>query len=105
MSESIWIMRVNMSMAKFYNYQDERGEELLAPTYKVAAYCRLSKEDDDIRGGESVSISHQKEMIEEFCARKGWEIKEYYIDDGFSGTKSDRPALQRMLKDIIDKKI
>lgn len=24
-------------------------EELLAPTYKVGVYCRLSKEDEDIR--------------------------------------------------------
>lgn len=56
MSESIWIMRVNMSMAKFYNYQYEREEELLAPTYKVAAYCRLPKEDDKWTRGTGLGV-------------------------------------------------
>ena len=46
-------------------------EELLAPTYKVGVYCRLSKEDEDIRDGESQSIGHQREMIEEFCKVRG----------------------------------
>ena len=33
-------------------------EGLLAPTYKVGVYCRLSKEDEDSRDGESQSIGH-----------------------------------------------
>lgn len=80
-------------------------EELLAPTYKVGVYCRLSKEDEDIRDGESQSIGHQREMIEEFCRARGWAVEEVYIDDGYSGTTSNRPDLQRMLKDVEKKKI
>ncbi len=80
-------------------------EELLAPTYRVGVYCRLSKEDEDIRDGESQSIGHQREMIEEFCQVRGWAVEEVYIDDGYSGTTSNRPDLQRMLRDVENKKI
>ena len=55
---------------------NEQMEELLAPTYRVGVYCRLSKEDDDIREGESQSISHQREIIEGFCKKKGWRIED-----------------------------
>ena len=81
------------------------AEELLAPTYKVGVYCRLSKEDEDNRDGESQSIGHQREMIEEFCKQRNWAVEEVYIDDGYSGTTSNRPDLQRMLKDVENGKI
>ena len=81
------------------------AEELLAPTYKVGVYCRLSKEDEDNRDGESQSIGHQREMIEEFCKQRKWAVEEVYIDDGYSGTTSNRPDLQRMLKDVENGKI
>ena len=83
----------------------EQMEELLAPTYRVGVYCRLSKEDVDQKGGESQSIGHQREIIEEFCKRKGWAVEEYYTDDGFTGTSSTRPALQKMLADVEAKRI
>lgn len=78
----------------------EQMEELLAPTYRVGIYCRLSKEDEDQHTGESQSIAHQREIIEEFCKRKGWAVEEVYIDDGFTGTSNSRPALQKMLSDV-----
>ena len=59
------------------------AEELLAPTYKVGVYCRLSKEDEDNRYGESQSIGHQREMIEEFRKQRKWAVEEVYIDDGY----------------------
>lgn len=80
-------------------------EELLAPTYRVGIYCRLSKEDEDQRDGESQSIAHQREMIEEFCKRKGWAVEEVYIDDGYTGTSQNRPAIQKMLADVEKKRI
>lgn len=84
---------------------NEQMEELLAPTYRVGVYCRLSKEDDDIREGESQSISHQREIIEGFCKKKGWRVEDVYVDDGYSGTTSNRPSLQRLMNDIEEKRI
>ena len=81
----------------------EQMEELLAPTYRVGIYCRLSK-DDELRG-ESASISHQREMMTEYCEKKGWSIEDIYVDDGYYGLNQNRPDLQRLLDDVIKKRI
>jgi len=33
------------------------------------------------------------------CKRRGWELFNEYIDGGYSGTKTSRPALDQMMKD------
>ena len=66
--------------------------------YKVGIYVRLSKEDS--RSGESVSIEHQKLMLTRHVSDMGWELREIYQDDGFSGTNQNRPAFQRMIADV-----
>ena len=66
--------------------------------YKVGVYVRLSKEDS--RVGESISIENQKLMLTKYVEEKGWELREIYQDDGFSGTNQNRPAFQRMIADI-----
>ena len=72
--------------------------------YNVAGYCRLSK-DDDVRGGESSSIKSQKDIIEQYTKDKGWQIFNFYIDDGWSGVNFERPAFKRMISDIEDGKV
>ena len=32
-------------------------------------------------------------------------IVEYYIDDGYSGTNFDRPAIKKLMEDIVDEKV
>lgn len=71
--------------------------------YKTAIYCRLSKEDE--RGRESSSIETQKKMLTGFAKEHGFEVYDTYIDDGYSGTNFDRPGINRLKQDIIDKKI
>lgn len=71
--------------------------------YNTALYLRLSK--DDGTDNESASIQTQKEMLTRYCRDNGFTICQTYIDDGWSGTNSDRPAFQRMLSDIEDGKI
>ena len=66
--------------------------------YKVGIYVRLSKEDS--RAGESVSIENQKLMLTKHVNEMGWELREIYQDDGFSGTNQNRPAFQRMMADV-----
>ena len=86
------------------NITYEQMEQLLAPTYKVGIYCRLSK-DDDIREGESQSIGHQREILREFCRKKGWKVEKEYVDDGYSGLNMERPSLKQLLDDVAEKKI
>ena len=86
------------------NLSYDEIEKVLAPTYRVGLYLRLSK-DDDIHERESSSISHQREMLTKFCEQKGWFIEKEYVDDGFSGLSLKRPSMQRLLKDVSDRKI
>lgn len=72
--------------------------------YNATIYCRLSK-DDDLRNGESSSISTQKMMLEKYVADRGWSVYDRYIDDGWSGTNYNRPDFQRMIEDIEQGKI
>ncbi len=71
--------------------------------YSTALYLRLSK--DDGTDSESSSIQTQKEMLTRYCKENGFAISQIYIDDGWSGTNTNRPSFQRMLSDIEDGKI
>lgn len=73
--------------------------------YKAAIYARLSKEDDNKTGDDSESIKNQITLITEYAEKQGINICETYIDDGISGTTSERPNLERMINDISEKKI
>lgn len=68
---------------------------------RAALYLRVSTED---QANEGFSISSQKEYLETFCKSQGWEIFNYYIDDGFSGKNLERPAIKRLLKDAGEEK-
>jgi DNA invertase Pin-like site-specific DNA recombinase len=64
---------------------------------KVVAYARVSTsnhhQDPEV----------QLRDIREFCARKGWELSEVYVDKGISGTKASRPELNRLMADAESK--
>ena len=72
--------------------------------WNVAAYLRLSKEDNE--NIESNSIVNQRELIEQYISNKDdLQIVDYYIDDGYSGTNFNRPGFRRLLQDMKNKKI
>lgn len=71
--------------------------------YKTALYYRLSRDDDE--AGESNSIASQRLILRKYAGDHDLAIVDEYIDDGWSGTNFDRPAFQRLLKDIEAKKI
>lgn len=73
------------------------------PKYNTALYLRLSKDDGTM--SESSSIQTQKEMLTRYCRENGFAISQIYVDDGWSGTNTNRPSFQRMLSDIEDGKI
>ena len=75
----------------------------------VAMYIRLSNEDSDIaEKTESNSILNQKDMIYDYISKENelanYEIVEY-VDDGFSGTNTNRTAFKKLLKDARDNTI
>ncbi|MCI8547802.1 MAG: recombinase family protein [Bacilli bacterium] len=97
---------------EYMEYKQANGNSLFIETqnnnfaqYKVAGYLRLSKEDGDKE--ESDSIVSQKNIIENKLKELGkdFELVDFYIDDGYTGLNTNRPAFQKMLKDIESKKI
>ncbi|MBR6050518.1 MAG: recombinase family protein [Clostridia bacterium] len=66
-------------------------------------YCRLSNDDGNV--GISDSIMTQKKYLVDYCQNNDITVYDIYIDDGFSGTRFNRPAFQRMMADAKAKKI
>ena len=88
-------------MMNGYEYTDM--DAILAGSFRAAIYCRLSKDDD--LDGESASIANQRDMLESYCEKQGWEVVAVYQDDGYTGLNMERPDLKRMLKAIERRQI
>jgi site-specific DNA recombinase len=64
---------------------------------KVAAYIRVSTQ---MQVEDGYSLSAQRERLKAFAFSQGWEIVQFYVDEGLSAKDMDRPELQRMLKGV-----
>jgi DNA invertase Pin-like site-specific DNA recombinase len=66
--------------------------ESTRPIAQVALYARVStlnNQDPEMQLAE----------LREYAARRGWEIVEEFTDQGVSGSKESRPALNRLMAD------
>ena len=70
----------------------------VATACRAVLYLRLSRDDDN--PGESESIQNQRSLLQGYAARHGFAIVEEYVDDGWSGTRFDRPRFLDMLRDM-----
>ncbi len=70
---------------------------------RTGLYLRLSRDDE--KAGESMSIENQRTILRKFISENDGTIADEYIDDGWSGTDFDRPAVKRLLDDAKDGKI
>ena len=64
----------------------------------MALYERLSHDDEQL--GESNSIAHQKEMLEEYARSHDIRNFRHFTDDGISGTRFDRPGFMEMMDEV-----
>lgn len=68
---------------------------------RVFLYVRVSTQE---QARDGYSIDEQIERLRDYCKAMGWIIVKIYTDGGYSGSNTDRPALQDMIKDIKAKK-
>lgn len=64
---------------------------------RVAIYIRVSTQE---QAQEGYSIEIQTERLTSYCKAKDWAIYDVYTDPGFSGSNTQRPALQKLFADI-----
>ncbi|MBU1922812.1 MAG: recombinase family protein [Candidatus Omnitrophica bacterium] len=61
----------------------------MSSNLNIAIYTRVSTED---QAKEGYSLEVQKEYLEAFANREGYEIFKVYSDDGISAYSTRRPA-------------
>ena len=59
---------------------------------RAAIYARVSTHN-----GQNPEM--QLDEVREYCSRRGWKIAGEYVDEGISGSKEHRPALDSLLSD------
>ena len=66
---------------------------------KVGIYVRVSTEE---QATEGFSIRGQIEKLSDYAKIRDWEVYNIYSDDGISGKNiTDRPEINKMIKDIV----
>ena len=68
-----------------------------AQPIRVAIYTRVSTED---QAKEGFSLDAQLEKLRAYCTARGWPIAGEYVDEGYSGRKTRRPAYTKMMQEI-----
>lgn len=69
----------------------------------TVVYCRLSQ--DDGLDGDSNSIINQKKILLDVVTRENLPNPILFVDDGFSGTNFDRPAILEALRLVENRQV
>ena len=65
-------------------------------TLRSAIYTRVSTED---QAKEGFSLDAQLDKLRSYCKARDWIISGEYVDDGYSGRNTKRPAYSKMLNE------
>lgn len=68
--------------------------------YKVGAYIRTGQKVDKVN-----VIKFQQDRVQEFCNDMKLEIVDWYIDEGYDLFAKNRPAYNKLIDDIKNKKV
>jgi DNA invertase Pin-like site-specific DNA recombinase len=64
---------------------------------RVVAYARVSTADQN--------CEVQLRELRQYAAARGWKLADDYVDQGFSGAKASRPALDRLMADVAARRV
>lgn len=70
-----------------------RGNEPKSRQILAAVYARVST----VKAGQDPSM--QTRELAAYCERRGWAVFDTYVDNGVSGKRDSRPALNRLMRD------
>jgi len=65
----------------------------------AVGYLRVSTED---QAREGFSLDAQRARIRSYCSAKGYAFVREFVDDGFSGRTTNRPAFQDLMRSVRD---
>lgn len=89
-----------------------RGQQTISPSHttrrwRLGKYIRLSKEDLKKGRDDSNSVKNQRNLLDEYHQNHmdEFESASEYVDDGHTGTDTDRENFQRLLADVMSGKI
>lgn len=68
---------------------------------RIVGYTRVSTRE---QAEEGLSLGTQRAAIETECVRRGWELVEVIVDDGYTGTNEDRPGYARLVQIMAKRK-
>src|SRR5262249_45320110 len=68
-----------------------RERRWLMTNVRSALYCRASTTDQ--------KVEMQLVALREYAERRGWQVAAEYVDQGVSGSKKRRPALDKLMAD------
>jgi DNA invertase Pin-like site-specific DNA recombinase len=74
-----------------------RQDSSVPANVHAAIYARVST----LHGGQDPTL--QTRELKEYCQRRGWQVFDCYVDNGFSGKKDSRPQLNRMMQDAHER--
>ena len=99
-----------MARTKNRGYQQTSTPTYTARRWKMGGYIRLSREDlQKINRGldDSNSVKNQRDILNDFHFNHAEEFESYteYVDDGHTGTDTERESFQRLLGDVMSGKI
>lgn len=69
---------------------------------ECVAYMRVSTEK---QAEEGHGLDSQKRDIINYCAKNELTVKDWYVDDGYTGSNMERPQLQRLISDCTQKRV
>ena len=68
-----------------------------AQPVRAAIYTRVSTED---QAKEGFSLDAQLDKLKSYCKARDWIVAGEYVDEGYSGRKTRRPAYTKMMEEI-----
>jgi site-specific DNA recombinase len=79
---------------------------ILGEIHSAVAYVRVSSEEQ--ADAARYSLPQQRKSIEAYCKSRGWQIAEWYADEGVSAKTDNikkRPAFHRMITDLQEGRV